>query len=241
MTRVLLVLALVSCGDSGIVPDPTGGASNPNGPTTTSTGAGGDGGSPSSTSSTGAGGVGATGAGGDGGTASTGGSSPGGGGSGGQMQGGWESGARLRVKSFTSSDGAKMPVTLYDNLLQAECNPGAATDGTRRCLPSAAYLAPPGPSAYYADAACTTRAVSLGVLSCVTYYEPPKYASDTEQDQGCSETRIYALGPEVSTVYQLSGSVCSPHAFPPSPDATVRSVGAIVAPSTFVELTTAID
>lgn len=95
-------------------------------------------------------------------------------------------------------------------------------------------------SVYYSDAACTDL-VAIGTLGCAPSVP---YAYTTEQAPACGATR-YAfrqLGSEVSAtaIWNLSSGGCAgPNDL--SASITAYSVGAVVPPSQFVQMTESVE
>src|SRR5690349_19903368 len=65
--------------------------------------------------------------------------------------GGAQDGARLKVRSVTTPDGAIVPLGWRDSTLGLDCAFEVASDGKLRCLPMTPFYS----SGKYADAACT--------------------------------------------------------------------------------------
>lgn len=143
--------------------------------------------------------------------------------------------------SWVGADGSRYAPDRYsfhDTLLDVDCSVQLAADGEWRCLPH--YSRTASIAGLYADAACTERVAAFyyGDQGC----GPPLYATEASTPGSCiadavvRSYRVYALGAQVSAVYQSSSlGVCNPYsASYPYP---LYAVGAEVAATTFVRFT----
>jgi hypothetical protein len=146
----------------------------------------------------------------------------------------YTSGSRIRVKTASTGDGAKLFRGLFDGDLGVDCAPGLANDGKLRCLPTTTV---PVPRVYYGNNDCTVLlAPAPGDGSC----EVPRYAVQFTGACGvASGQTIYAIaGPFSGQVYTVGASnACVPaDNVPPQ-----LLVGAAVDPTTFAEVTEQVE
>ncbi len=152
-------------------------------------------------------------------------------------------GSRLAANevSWVGADGSRYAPDRYsfhDTLLDVDCSVQLAADGEWRCLPH--YSRTASMVGLYADAACTERVAAFyyGDQGC----GPPLYATEASTPGSCiadavaRSYRVYALGAQVSAVYQSSSTdACNPYsASYPYP---LYAVGSEVAATTFVRFT----
>lgn len=135
-----------------------------------------------------------------------------------------QSGTRIKVKAWTTADGAKLaiPGFAFDSQRNEECGFRLAADGMTRCLP----ITVPVNSSYFADAACS-QPVAV-VSSCGT---PPSYvemqAAPTCPDTGAA---MYTAGQVLTTAYFNSGGTCTSFS---NASFVYLTIGAAVDPSAF--------
>lgn len=114
------------------------------------------------------------------------------------------SAGRLAFRTFDWPGGASSPYGWRDTQLGAECNAfSLASDGSRRCIPTAYDLYTLG---YYADAACTQPVVSSARAGCTA-----AYATDTTD--ACllrnGRTRVLRVGvPHTGPLFSKSATGC---------------------------------
>lgn len=191
-------------------------------------GSGGGGGGTSPSRPTG-GGFGATG-GGTGGMATGGGSSSAGGAGGGSAAGGsasrreelYTSGSRLRVRSYVGDDGSRQQVGLYDTQLQTLCAFTRAADGELRCLPLGGF------TAYFGDAQCLQRVLSVPPSNCATTARFVMVPAET-----CpARSEVFTVTPtKVARAYVRSSAACTEVQLPGWEHFVV---GAAVSPTMFM-------
>ena len=151
------------------------------------------------------------------------------GGSGGQAQGsGFESGSRVKARTYVGDDGSRTPVGMYDDQLGVECSWRKAADGVTRCLP----VAPTTP--LFIDSACATPVL---VGSC---FPSTQYA--LRVDQGCdSVAHVHPIvgntGPVSVWTHDENGACVTV----PIPPGAVFTLGAEVPASQFVAATLATE
>ena len=119
------------------------------------------------------------------------------------------SGSRLRVRSYTTTDGTHEIVGWYDNVLAANCSFLRAPDGTTRCLPDLPYVR----DTVYLDAACTNAAYKLTDTQC----DPIPHYTLLSATAACSTPSIIAIGTPATfpaTVYRKNGTSCVTSAAP---------------------------
>lgn len=146
-------------------------------------------------------------------------------GGGGASSIGWQSGSRLRARTFDGEDGSREFREWFDSDRQESCAFGVATDGEWACLPTARLPM----LSYYSDPTCTVKLATSTSGPCASG-APPDYAAELLPD--CpARTRIYELGAEyVGQLYLQAGSCVAQ----PNPQGFVHyNVGPIVQPVEF--------
>jgi hypothetical protein len=119
------------------------------------------------------------------------------------------SGTRVRVRSFVTSDGLKLPMGLFDSKLGVPCALHPMTDGTVRCMPedtAAVYNASSVDQGLYSDPGCQ----SGGVVDVQTW-DPQVLCVDptimvhvkTPYWGSCDHPNVdfFALGPKLAKAY----------------------------------------
>lgn len=151
---------------------------------------------------------------------------------------GFKNGSRIQMRSvlMAGTDGsqtASSPMP-FDTMLGVSCSVQRASDGKLRCLPSLPQL---GGVAYFADAGCTQR---LALQSCTD--QAPAYWLDLIGGLSCTaETvvgayRVFRVGAEHTGAVYSRVTSCAPATRPAE---RTYLVGVEVAPSSFVEFTSA--
>lgn len=146
------------------------------------------------------------------------------------MAGGWfESGTRLKAKTYVGADGSRTPVIgMRDTQLDTDCYFSLAADGVERCLPvDAAGIGG------YTEGTCT-QAVVYGTCPLVGY--------TSALGSQCPRRRtVYAIGSQttVQTLYFKNGANCTGVAAPTG--VTFFLVGGEVAPQSFVAGTVEVE
>lgn len=134
------------------------------------------------------------------------------------------SGSRIKVKAFSTADGARGIAGWYDSMLKIDCAFGVAPDGKLRCLPTSVATV----ASYYADSGCST---ALAVSGCGQ--APPPYGWIPGSGASCSSGQYVQLTPHQGVLYVGSPTNCAP-TDPISTLQFFRTV-AVVAPSIFAE------
>jgi hypothetical protein len=137
------------------------------------------------------------------------------------------SGSRLKAYYRTGDDGSKayIPYVWFDSQRNEDCAFQTAADGVSRCMPTA-YA-----TTQFTDAACMNPVVWMPTCS------SPKYASYSDATQCPSLPHIYPVGAVLTTpttVYFKSGNVCTMTTPFGTPGYAYYSIGAEIAPTTFV-------
>lgn len=115
-----------------------------------------------------------------------------------------ESGSRLTYRSGTlrGTDGSMIvrPGTIFDEELGIPCEPGTASDGALRCIPSGPRAVPLNPlPAHYADPACSVPLYSHQPDSGCG--EPLFYLSRRASQCKEEEFVVYRVGEQAEDVY----------------------------------------
>ena len=163
-------------------------------------------------------------------------------GDGGNVKGnqGYTAGSRLKVQYYEGSDGSEQQNGFFDSSLNVSCFYITASDLTIRCLPISGQAS----SSAFSDSQCSQR---LGYVTkgCTK----PPYAYTATTNTACGGGAFYSVFPTNgaytgTSVWYMSGTTCTAYttqqvtSLYASYDA--YSVGAEVAPSSFVSATTTV-
>lgn len=146
---------------------------------------------------------------------------------------GWESGTRLRARVLTGEDGSRQFVGWYDSVLDANCFGQVASDGTRRCMPT-----PTASAIFFSDSGCTQRVAHV-TKGCSV----PDYVAIADTTSPCAPRyELRNLGASVSATAVYIGSPASCTG-PTDQSAAydMFDLGAVVSPSTLVEMTEMVE
>lgn len=127
-------------------------------------------------------------------------------GTGSNKAGAWLNGTRLKIRRYTTEDGASQPVgDFFDLDMNESCSVMLANDDKRRCLPGT-RSGVSGPR--FADPNCT---VLIGIIAEVC--PPPEYILIPESLNVCAEDHVYSVHPVVIALdlqffYHLDGNQC---------------------------------
>lgn len=120
--------------------------------------------------------------------------------------GAWASGTRLKLRRYTSADGASQPVgDFFDLDLNEPCSLALAGDGKRRCLPGARAGVP---GLRFADPNCSTP---IAILS--TMCPPPHFALVPRSLDTCGGDYTFDAYPivialDLDFLYHLDNGEC---------------------------------
>lgn len=141
-----------------------------------------------------------------------------------EVEGGGESGDRLKVRYYEGTDGSRFPMLQpYDSELKTACSYRQTSDGAWRCVPPTVI------ASYFSDAGCSQGLAVTSPCGGVEY-------SATTDACGLG-LRIFELGAAVTQaeVFSSSSGECKPLGNPCLvASCAMRSVGAEVAASRFV-------
>jgi hypothetical protein len=147
---------------------------------------------------------------------------------------GFKSGSRLKLRFWEGSDGSRQFIDFFDTQLQTPCFVGGnkTSDGKTRCLP------PMSGELYFSDAACT---IPLAYAVDKALDPQPKVASVVGMSGVAEHYALGALMTPPSTAYSSregfpGGESCAEAAIGATRNA--YAVGAPLAPTAFVEMTT---
>jgi hypothetical protein len=145
-------------------------------------------------------------------------------------------GSRLKATYLLGADGSKgyVPGVWYDTMRSETCTFTLGGDGQERCLPSGIL------GGMFSDSACT-QPIAAVPMGCAT----PLYATIADVSNcgtGVGAVHVYTLGATTSPtqLYVQSGTQCYSGG-PAASGYTYYSVGAEVAPASFVAATTGHD
>lgn len=127
-------------------------------------------------------------------------------GTGSNKAGAWLSGTRLKIRRYTTEDGASQPVgDFFDLDMNTTCTPALANDGKRRCLPSTVSGFPEG---HFADPSCS---VPIGTIpdGCAV----PTLLRLQKNPDVCYKDPVFFVHPivialDLQTTYYKSGNTC---------------------------------
>lgn len=145
--------------------------------------------------------------------------------------GGEHSGSRLKVRRYTTEDGAATSgIGFFDLDMNEPCSVALASDGKRRCLPGARSGVP---GLRFADPSCS---VPIGIIN--TACSAPEYVLIPDALDACASDYTYRVYPVVvalslDTFYHLEGNTCVGQ----TSFASTYQIGAAIDPQQFVEAT----
>lgn len=141
----------------------------------------------------------------------------------------YKSGSRIKLRTLSSSDGAKAFLGWHDQDRAEDVRPGKAADGRTRMIPDDAEQA-----LYFGDSSCTVPILMHWASNCSRPLAAYFIAA------ACTgNTRVFRAGPVYAGAIFSQGTTCFSQALPAG--VTAYSMGAEVPPTDFAEMTEAIE
>lgn len=153
----------------------------------------------------------------------------------------YQSGSRIKMKIYSTADGARRFNNWYDSLRGFDCGAfGVAADGKRRCLPLfTARFDTTTTSARFSDAACSVPLANWSTCNANPTAVEQSIAPTPSSCTG-STYHYFAVGPVYAgTLYGKSGNSCIQMAA----GATDKffTIGTEIPPTEFAEITETIE